>query len=42
MGTISPYEEYDYLDYKCFKRGIITELIVTSKQEVKCRASFNG
>ena len=31
MGTITPYEEYDYLDYKCPKRGIITELIVTSK-----------
>lgn len=31
MGTISPYDEYDYLDYKCPKRGIITELIVTSK-----------
>lgn len=23
MGTIPPYEEYDYLDYKCPKRGII-------------------
>ena len=31
MGTIPPYEEYDYLDYKCPKGGIITELIVTSK-----------
>ena len=31
MGTIPPYEKYDYLDYKCPKRGIITELIVTSK-----------
>ena len=31
MGTIPPYEEYDYLDYKCPKRGKITELIVTSK-----------
>lgn len=31
MGTIPPYEEYDYLDYKCPKRGIITELVVTSK-----------
>lgn len=31
MGTIPPYEEYDYLDYKCPKRGIITELIVTFK-----------
>ncbi len=31
MGTIPPYEKYDYLDYKCPKRGEITELIVTSK-----------
>lgn len=31
MGCIFPYDEYDYLDYKCPKRGIITELIVTSK-----------
>lgn len=31
MGTIPDYEEYDYLDYKCPKRGIITELFVTSE-----------
>ena len=31
MGTIPDYDEYDYLDYKCPKRGIITELTVTSK-----------
>lgn len=31
MGTIPPYDEYDYLDYKCPKRGKITELIVTNK-----------
>ena len=31
MGTIPTYDEYDYLDYKCPKRGIVTELIVTSK-----------
>ena len=31
MGTIPQYDEYDYLDYKCPKRGEITELIVTSK-----------
>ena len=31
MGTIPKYDEYDYLDYKCPKRGRITELIVTSK-----------
>ncbi len=31
IGTIPHYDEYDYLDYKCPKRGKITELIVTSK-----------
>ena len=31
MGCIPKYDEYDYLDYKCPKRGEITELIVTSK-----------
>ena len=31
MGTIPPFDKYDYLDYKCPRRGIITELIVTSK-----------
>ena len=31
MGTIPPYDEFDYLDYKCPRRGEITELIVTSK-----------
>ena len=31
MGCIFSYDEYDYLDYKCPKRGKITELIVTSK-----------
>ena len=31
MGTIPEYSKYDYLDYKCPKRGIITELIVTKK-----------
>lgn len=31
MGTLPPYDEYDYLDYKCPKRGEITELIVTNK-----------
>jgi len=35
MGTIPPYEEYDYLDYKCPKRGEIIELIVTSKTRSK-------
>ena len=31
MGCIPQYDEYDYLDYKCPKRGEITELIVTNK-----------
>ncbi len=31
MGIIPPYNEYDYLDYKCPKRGEIIELIVTNK-----------
>ena len=29
--SIRPYDEYDYLDYKCPKTGEITELIVTNK-----------
>lgn len=29
MGCIFPYSEYDYLDYKCPKRGEITELIIS-------------
>lgn len=35
MGIIPQYNEYDYLDYKCPKRGVITELIVTSKIRTK-------
>ena len=31
MGYVRTYDEYDYLDYKCPKRGEITELIVTNK-----------
>ena len=31
MGIIPKYDEYDYLDYKCPKKGEITELIVTKK-----------
>ena len=30
MGIVSPYEPYDYLDYKCPKCGDIIELIVSS------------
>lgn len=35
MGMVPDYDEYDYLDYKCPKRGIITELIVTNKTRSK-------
>ena len=35
MGTIPEYDEYDYLDYKCPKRGEITELIVTKNTRSK-------
>ena len=35
MGCVPPYEEFDYLDYKCPKRGKITELIVTNKVRSK-------
>ncbi len=35
MGTIPPYDEFDYLDYKCPKRGEITELIVSNKTRCK-------
>ena len=31
MGTIPDYDEFDYLDYKCPKRGIVTELVVSKK-----------
>ena len=31
IGIVSSYGEYDYLDYKCPKRGVITELVVSSK-----------
>lgn len=31
MGIITNYNEYDYLDYKCPKRGEIIELVVTNK-----------
>ena len=35
MGTIPPYDEYDYLDYKCPRRGKITELIVSKSTRSK-------
>ena len=31
MGCIPPYDEYDYLDYKCPNRGEITELVISKK-----------
>ena len=31
MGRVPTYDEFDYLDYKCPRRGEITELIVTNK-----------
>ena len=35
MGAVFPYEKYDYLDYKCPKRGEITELIVSKNTRSK-------
>ena len=35
MGNIPPYDEYDYLDYKCPRRGEITELIVSKSTRSK-------
>lgn len=35
MGCIFPYGENDYLDYKCPKRGEITELIVSKNVRSK-------
>ncbi len=29
MGTVKKYSKYDYLDYKCPKIGVVTELVVT-------------
>lgn len=31
MGIVGTYDEYDYLDYKCPKKGEITELIISKK-----------
>ena len=31
MGLVASYSEYDHLDYKCPKKGIITELVVSQK-----------
>ena len=35
MGTIIKFDEYDYLDYKCPKRGEITELVVSNNVRSK-------
>ena len=35
MGTIPSYDEYDYLDYTCPKKGEITELIISKKGRSK-------
>lgn len=35
MGVIPEYDEYEYLDYKCPKKGEIIELIVTKKVRSK-------
>ena len=35
MGLVVKYDEVDYLDYKCPKKGRITELIVTKKTRSK-------
>ncbi|MBE5821824.1 MAG: GNAT family N-acetyltransferase [Clostridiales bacterium] len=38
MGIVRKWDKYDYLDYKCPKTGIITELIVSKS----CRKSGIG
>jgi len=35
MGIVEKYSDYDYLDYKCPKKGNITELIVSKKIRAK-------
>ena len=43
MGVVGTYDEYDYLDYKCPKRGVITELIVSknARRQRKCFRVWN-
>ncbi len=31
MGIVTSYDEFDYLDYKCPKRGEVIELIISKK-----------
>lgn len=40
MGCIFPYDEYDYLDYKCPKRGEIPDEITFLCSNVICFQSF--
>ena len=35
MGCVFQYDKYDYLDYKCPKRGEITELVVSNNVRSK-------
>lgn len=35
MGIIPEYDKYDYLDYLCPKKGVITELIISSESRTK-------
>lgn len=35
MGIVGTYDEYDYLDYKCPKRGEVTELVVSKNVRSK-------
>jgi ribosomal protein S18 acetylase RimI-like enzyme len=35
MGYLREYNQYDYLDYKCPKSGVISELVTTSSSRGK-------
>ena len=35
IGMVGTYDEYDYLDYKCPKRGVVQELIVSKNSRSK-------
>lgn len=35
MGYVRAYDEFDYLDYKCPKSGVISEFIVSEKVRSK-------
>lgn len=38
MGFVRKYDEYDYLDYKCPRSGVVSELVVSKK----CRGQGIG